>query len=385
MRRARLDRTQPAAPRSSAAPPGAHGGRIACLDGWRGLAIALVMVGHFGPGRQWLPLADFGVDCFFALSGRLMADILTVQRYDLATFFQRRLSRILPALLAFTLPTFVAGSLAAAYLPVGSTHVVDALDLVAALTFWTNYLLAFGQVNSIFTHTWSLAVEEHSYLLLALVAGVIGRSYGRFALVCALLALCGLLHGMVLQHATGLSGGLIFARSDVRAASILLAAAIFAQLRRGGVALLPWPAVTPVLCLPAAAAIACTEGFGILSYPAVCGLVGLSVNHLEFCAEGLRRVFEAAWLRGLGIISYSLYLWQEPFYLASRKFETVPTVIGALLLSAGFALASFFLVEQPSRRALNRAWDELRRRAPLARRGDAPVGMLAAPRDGKPG
>jgi peptidoglycan/LPS O-acetylase OafA/YrhL len=66
--------------------PGAR--RIAYLDGWRGAAIALVILGHF-----FFPntgVASTGVEVFFVLSGRLMAEILFIESYPLKRFFLKR-------------------------------------------------------------------------------------------------------------------------------------------------------------------------------------------------------------------------------------------------------------------------------------------------------
>jgi peptidoglycan/LPS O-acetylase OafA/YrhL len=52
--------------------------RLAYLDGWRGLSIALVLIGHFVP-VPGINLGVLGVEFFFVLSGRLMAEILFIE------------------------------------------------------------------------------------------------------------------------------------------------------------------------------------------------------------------------------------------------------------------------------------------------------------------
>ncbi len=52
---------------------------VLALDGWRGLAVIVVLMGHFGADRYVPNVSSFGVDLFFVLSGRLMADILFVE------------------------------------------------------------------------------------------------------------------------------------------------------------------------------------------------------------------------------------------------------------------------------------------------------------------
>ena len=76
--------------------------RSLLLDNWRGWAIIFVLLGHFTslPGVNF---GRFGVDLFFVLSGRLMADLLFLKRIELPTFFYRRFSRVLPVSLLFVL------------------------------------------------------------------------------------------------------------------------------------------------------------------------------------------------------------------------------------------------------------------------------------------
>ncbi|MER9742940.1 acyltransferase family protein [Mesorhizobium sp. M0187] len=56
--------------------------RLAYLDGWRGLSIALVLIGHFFP-VPGINLGVLGVEFFFVLSGRLMGEILFIERFPL--------------------------------------------------------------------------------------------------------------------------------------------------------------------------------------------------------------------------------------------------------------------------------------------------------------
>lgn len=60
-------------------PPATHTARITYLDGWRGVSILLVLASHTFHSDG---VADAGVQMFFALSGRLMADILFVERFQ---------------------------------------------------------------------------------------------------------------------------------------------------------------------------------------------------------------------------------------------------------------------------------------------------------------
>lgn len=71
--------------------------RRAFLDGWRGLALVLLLAGHFFPNR-WINLGRLGVELYFALSGLLIGEILLVKRTSLSVFYWRRVSRVFPSL-----------------------------------------------------------------------------------------------------------------------------------------------------------------------------------------------------------------------------------------------------------------------------------------------
>src|SRR5579872_1267137 len=74
--------------------------RIDYLDGWRGLAILVVLVAHFGH-LESTNLGLFGVELFFVLSGLLMARILYEQRMPIGEFYRRRIARIFPLFYLF--------------------------------------------------------------------------------------------------------------------------------------------------------------------------------------------------------------------------------------------------------------------------------------------
>ena len=146
--------------------------RILALDGWRAFAILTVLVGHFMP-VPGINMGLFGVELFFVLSGRLMADILFVKKLNLGEFFFRRSTRILPALIVFVLGFFAFG------LVMGEPYRMSPVWIATSLTFIQNYVMAFWKVNGWFDHIWSLCVEEHSYMLLGLLAFLLGRGVWR--------------------------------------------------------------------------------------------------------------------------------------------------------------------------------------------------------------
>src|ERR1044071_1561851 len=84
----------------SHAPTGATLQHLDYLDGWRGLAITFLLIGHFFrvPGMGF---AVMGVALFFVLSGYLMGQLLFIKNTALDVFYRRRIARIIPAHLFF--------------------------------------------------------------------------------------------------------------------------------------------------------------------------------------------------------------------------------------------------------------------------------------------
>jgi peptidoglycan/LPS O-acetylase OafA/YrhL len=318
--------------------------RIACLDGWRGCAILCVLFGHFVPGS--FSMGAFGVELFFVLSGRLMAEILFVKRVPLPTFFVRRFSRIYPALLVLVL-TLAAATIAGRISGLIEGG-VDSASVVTALTFTINYAAALHWVdNELLLHVWSLSIEEHCYAVLALIAFVFARSERAAMPICFGLAGLAMVNGIRL-FAEG-AGGVheIYWRTDVRLAPVFLSAALFLLMRR--FAELPsWlAAVCATLSLPI---YLLAEPLPV-KYILPTMLLAVAVNSLHFSAEWLKHALASRWLVAIGMISYSLYLWQQPLYVKTGgAWWALPP---ALILAA----LSYRHVETPARRLINQRWN----------------------------
>ena len=335
---------------SSAFRLGAAAGHVRLLDGWRGLCIALVIAGHFLPAVGFLAAA--GVEFFFVLSGRLMAEILIVRRQALGLFARRRAARILPALWTYVA---IVGAAMAGSAWLGAAN-VGWLSPAAAFLFFYNYVPD-SATSAFLHHTWSLAVEEHSYILLAAVAMLATRDARRAALLATAVAALAMLNGVRLWLWPPEDQLYAVWRSDVRAASVLISFAFYLRLRplleraRGR-----WPAWLSPAC--AAASIFC------LSFPPPLDplrmtlgtlFAAVAVNSVEQAAPLFRTLLERPLPVWLGTLSFSLYLWQQPFY-AVAKLGALP-MLPALALAILCALWSFKRVEQPARAWLNGRWD----------------------------
>ena len=133
-------------------------GRRPALDGLRGIAVLLVIIGH--QTRSVTGAAWAGVTIFFVLSGFLITRLLLEEhretgRIDRTAFYTRRARRLLPAL-ALLLLYFAMAALTGKY---------PWQPIAFAVTFTANLAATFGVILGGLGHTWSLALEEQFYAL----------------------------------------------------------------------------------------------------------------------------------------------------------------------------------------------------------------------------
>ena len=329
-------------------PEHVHNGRIAYFDGWRGLSILLVLVGHF-LGETRLQLSTLGVELFFVLSGRLMADILFAERYPLPAFFRRRISRIFPALLVFVLLTWIATA--------HSSLAFKVPAVAAALTFTLNYAIVLHHGVAAIENLWSLCIEEHAYALLGLLAFASRRwRFDPLALIAlgALASMADAIVSRLVFHQEGLH---VYWRTDAHVGSILWAAAAYLQLERRRVRPL-----LPVGLFAAVFAFALAPD--VLEFAIMPILAALCVCMLGQAPALVRAAFSWTPLTQMGTWSYSIYLWQQPF--SRLAHDGVLPSWAALLLGVLFGIGGFYVIEQPARRFLNAKWRALPAQVPAA-------------------
>jgi peptidoglycan/LPS O-acetylase OafA/YrhL len=340
----------------------------AALDGLRGVAIVGVLLFHTGR----LPGGFLGVDLFFALSGYLITGLLlrevaTTGRISLRAFWGRRIRRLLPALAAMLLVVTVVVWLASPPDLVRTT-LDDGPWVQANLMNWhllaesASYWDRFGS-ERVFEHLWSIAVEEQFYLVWPVVVVVVCRVASRgersIAAVAALVCLASLVAMIALADAADRTRAYI--GTDTRAFSLLVGALVATgPVRRalvravgryaGGVA--------------AFLTVALLSSWVLVDGERAPGLFtgGLFV-HSAGCAVLIALCVQAPWsrvagvlacrpLRGVGLISYSLYLWHWPvIVLLSQSTGLTSWSLTAVvvLVSSVLAVLSKVLVEDPVR------------------------------------
>lgn len=335
------------------------------IDGLRAIAVLAVMVYHAAPGL--LPGGFLGVDVFFVISGYLITGILLNANQPfgaaLRTFWLRRIRRIFPALLVCVAGTLLLGIavLPPAPLETLGRSALTAIFSVSNFFFWRQPRGYFEgpALDHPLIHTWSLGVEEQFYLFYPLL--LLGLARWRRALLLPALA-AGTAFSFVLA--------IWLAREAPSAAFYLLPARAW-ELGVGALVFLwsrqaSFPAHARIAAQAAAwlALLAVAASFVLLGnrsgspgYAALPAVVGTGV--IIALAHGgtfLGRALSIRPVVGIGLISYSAYLWHQPLLVFTRVgFADLPEArtslsAAALALSLVLAWLSWRLVEQPLRR-----------------------------------
>lgn len=340
---------------------------IPSLDGMRAISIALVIFAHAASTRlapafldrpAFTSLGNVGVRFFFVISGFLITTLLLrdIDRYGgirIKTFYVRRALRILPAALVYIGVIwlfYLGGFIELNYHHLSETYASTAIpDLIHVLTFTANYQLDY---NWYFNHQWSLSVEEQFYFLWPFALYFFGVRYGLRGVIATILIVPFVRLGMFLMDRPDLALSREFQAVCDSLAMGCLTAITYNHLMGYPFVqkLTRWPAI-PI----GGVCIAIGYGAAYLSRPlayiagqtlANIGIV-LLLLHVITHPQGLAgRVLNTRPLIALGVLSYSLYLWQEPFlyFRGTSWFTAFPQNI-ALAFAA--ASASYFLVERP--------------------------------------
>ena len=360
---------------------GARSKGIPALDGIRAVAVGLVLAEHGGiPG---VPGGFLGVDVFFVLSGFLITSLLLDElanrgRIALADFWIRRARRLLPALIVMVAAVVAARTL---FPPEATASLRD--DSVAAF-FWAANWIFVAQKTDYFSqgsppsplqHTWSLGVEEQYYLfwplLVIAVAAVFGARARWAVFALATMGAAGSAAAAILMASDDTVNRVYFG-TDTRVQALLVGAAAAALLvrdwsvltaggtlirtrwRRWGAAALSIVGLAMLAALAHYATGSAREFHaGLLIVVAVAAVLVVAPVALD---QGSPVAQVLAWrpLVWLGAISYGVYLWHWPIFLALNGERTGwsgwPLFALRCAATVAVATASWWLLEQPIRR-----------------------------------
>ncbi len=326
------------------------------IDGLRALAVLPVILFHGGfPGFEG---GFVGVDVFFVISGYLITSILLNDlaqgRFSILRFYERRARRILPALffvMAACVPMGLMWMLPGELRLFGQNSIAVSL-FASNILFWrtTNYFSPRSEDNPLL-HTWSLAVEEQFYIFFPLMLWLIWR-FGPRSLI-AMIVVTALISLGISEWGWRNSPTANFYLLPTRAWELMAGSlcAVALQTRKvgnnQGLALLGMGMVLAAMAF-------FDEG---TPFPSLYGLLPVvGVVLIILCAgpqTWVGRALSTKVIVGIGLISYSAYLWHQPLFAFARLHaESGPPlwVMGTLaLLSLVLAVFSWKFVEQPFR------------------------------------
>jgi peptidoglycan/LPS O-acetylase OafA/YrhL len=355
-------------PFSGAVPFKAGAGYMPGLDGLRALSILIVLIAHLGFDK--IVPGGLGVTIFFFVSGFLITRILVGEqnksdgRIDLGPFYIRRFLRLMPALAVFIIGSWLlitpfGGRPLPVHVAAASLYFVNYYDVIDTWFGWPERMVPWG-------HLWSLAVEEHFYLLFPAALALLGRTHSsRMQLIVGAIVASALWRVIAIQY-VGLPGAYTYQATECRLESIAWGCLLAVMLdgapqEKARLSwLVGWHWVAIGLSAILVTLVVRDEGFrGSWRYSIQA--VALFVLVLNVYALRSAR-FAIDWLeikplRWIGRLSYSLYLWHWPMIWIAQKITgvdpdlgerlSIPMMVIVMVFSFGFAMASYYGVERP--------------------------------------
>jgi peptidoglycan/LPS O-acetylase OafA/YrhL len=302
------------------------------LDGIRAIAILLVLAQHINLPSSALA-GMVGVNLFFVLSGYLITSLLLREqdrtgRVDLRSFYERRVRRLIPALVGVLIATGVLMAILGRfgdYIPQAAVSFFYVSDVAKAIGYDLGYV----------GHTWSLALEEQFYLIWPALLIFLPRRF------LAPAAIVGIVIAVVLQVVLVPADVLAHFRPDVRADAVLWGCLI---------------ALVPV-AVPRWAAAASLIALFVVSFTFLWPYaIGLSSVLSAVCIAGaatLAPMLSARPLVRVGQISYGMYLWHAiPVGLLEphTKAGNIVAMAAVVAITIALALVSERWIEKPFRK-----------------------------------
>jgi peptidoglycan/LPS O-acetylase OafA/YrhL len=333
------------------------------IDGVRALAILPVILFHADLG---CPGGFIGVDIFFVISGFLITTLilkeLRADAFSLATFWERRIRRIFPALFVVIFATLIAGWFL--YLPpdfdlLGQSVAAQAL-LLSNVFFYQHMGYFQPDSNAMpLLHTWSLAVEEQFYVIFPLLLIFLAR-HKRFSIAQIIFCLCICsLNLSVWGIKFNFSSSANFYLLPTRAWELMIGA-FLAAIPRKQLFHARWNEAAGLAGLGLVLYAVFfytreTEFPGLAAIPPCLGAALIIISG-GATPTLVSRVLVLRPIVFVGLISYSLYLWHWPLLVFTRyisiEAQSWQLRVALLLASTVLAILTFTLIEVPFRRRL---------------------------------
>jgi peptidoglycan/LPS O-acetylase OafA/YrhL len=349
----KVDLAEPYACSPSTTPPAESAvpflPRLPSLDGLRAVSIGLVLLSHFYlslglptdtlAGSTLISLGFFGVKIFFVISGYLITSLLQHEEWSrgsigLGHFYLRRSFRILPAAYAF---------MVIAMLTFG--HSLTLTNRWMSLLFIENYSL---HPQWLFGHLWSLGVEEQFYLLWP-VLFVLAPRHRMSAMLAVILAVPWINVTIIHLHWPYWNAA-FYSVADALACGCVVAM-LRSSSRLLSITTSRWFWCVPCLLIVAIPLSILPGGLAFGLAKSLLIRPGINLG-LALCVHAVvvapPRILNLGGLQTIGVMSYSLYLWQQPITEHPFPLRSIPLDLALRICClAACAAGSYYLVEQP--------------------------------------
>ncbi len=338
------------------------------IDGLRAIAVVSVILYHAQItvfGHQPFKGGFIGVDIFFVISGYLITSIIskelvTTGSFSFKNFYERRIRRILPALLFVMLASLPFAWMY--FLP--SSFVDFSKSILYSLGFTSNFYFhysgqQYGAESGLlkpFLHTWSLSVEEQFYILFPIVLLVIFKYFRNYLIII-------LIFGFVISLSFADWGSRYYPSASFYFLHTrmweLLAGSILAYLEiklghrnKNKRVNLILPSIG--LFLIGHSILFFNDKMFHPSFYTLSPIIGVClIIWFSNPDELITKILSTKLFVGIGLISYSLYLWHYPIFAFNRitSFTDGNLIKKLVLIVILFTISifSYYLIEKPSR------------------------------------
>ncbi|CAA6804837.1 MAG: O-antigen acetylase [uncultured Thiotrichaceae bacterium] len=330
------------------------------IDGLRALAVLPVILFH--AGFSFMSGGFVGVDIFFVISGYLITSLIVAEidkgTFSLVNFYERRARRILPALFLVIL-----ACLPFAWVYLLPHEMVDFGQGVVAVTVFASNIL-FWKDSDYFSpdaellpllHTWSLAVEEQYYVFFPLLLMLAWR-FGKSWFVPMLLVLIAAISLALSEWLWRVDSAANFYLLPTRAWELMLGALAGLYLRSSHISI-RWLREIGSLIGLIMIGLAIVLLDDSMPFPSLYALLPtLGAVFIILCADAetvVGRLLSLPIFVGVGLISYSAYLWHQPIFAFARIYgmdePNIGIWVGLIALALLLAWGSWCWVEKPFR------------------------------------
>ena len=334
------------------------------IDGLRAISVLAVIFYHADIiilENLFFKGGFIGVDIFFVISGYLITKIILNElnktgQFSFIDFYKRRAKRILPILLFVMLISFpfVFNYIVPNFFIEYSKSIISSLIFISNLYFW-DLGIGYDQLQSLqfqpFLHTWSLSVEEQFYVLFPLSLIVVFKYFKEYlnvVLILFFIISLGLADYMSATHASINFYSLPTRGWELLAGSLLASLELNGKKKTNnflgsiftiiGLVLIFYSFLfyDDRMLLPS-----------LLSLPAVLGVCLIIWFSYKNCFT--TRILSSKLFVGVGLISYSLYVWHYPIFIIFDNVHKIQLIILTFILS----ILSYFFIEKPFRNKSN--------------------------------